>query len=245
MATLNNKNILITGASDGIGKTLAITYAKYGANVILHGRNQAKLQAVADEIYSITQQKVPIILLDLLTATEHDYQTFAVQLSQMVEHLDGVVHNAGILGDRVELLHYHVQTWSDVFTVNVNAPLLMTQAILPLLQKSSSASVIFTSSGVGRAVREAWGAYSISKIALEAINQLLSLENKTTNIRYNCVNPGATRTAMRALAFPQEDPMTLPTAEQIMPIYVYLMADESQHISGQSLDAQKAPFFQK
>lgn len=236
---LNNKTILITGASDGIGRTAAICFAQHGATVILHGRNADKLQSVADEIEQLTTQRPIIITLDLLTATAMDYAQFYQQLAEKIHHLDGILHNAGILGERVDLLDYPLEIWQDVMTINVNAPLFLTQALLPLLKKSTSASVLFTSSGVGRAVRAKWGAYSISKIALEHISQLLSLENSTQHIRYNCINPGATRTAMRAKAFPLEDPQTLVTAEQLMPTYVYMMSDESQHLCGQSVDAQK------
>lgn len=236
---LQDKIILITGASDGIGRVAAITFAQHGAKVILHGRNPNKLQQVANEIDQLAAQKPITLLLDLLTATPQDYQNAYHQLTQHITHLDGILHNAGILGERVHLIDYPMSIWQDVMTLNVNAPLFLTQILLPLLKQSTSASVLFTSSGVGRAVREQWGAYSISKIALEHISQLLSLENSTSHIRYNCINPGATRTAMRAKAFPLEDPQTLPTAEQIMEMYIYMMSDKSQHLCGQSVDAQQ------
>ena len=115
---------------------------------------------------------------------------------------------------------------------------MLTQALLPLLEKSEHASVVFTSSGVGRQVRERWGAYSVSKVAIEAVSQLFAKENVHPHVRFNCINPGATRTAMRSKAYPDEDPLTLPTPESIMPAYLYLMGDDSLHINGQSIDAQ-------
>lgn len=238
MARLKDKIILVTGASDGIGKVMAQSYAQQGAILILHGRNGEKLQAVADEIYQITGQMPELIVLDFLSATMQDYQQIYQNLALKFKCLDGVLHNAGILGLREHLIDYPADIWQDVMQVNVQAPLFLTQALLPLLKQSISASVIFTSSGVGRAVRAKWGAYSLSKIATEQICQLLHLENQYDNIRYNCINPGATRTAMRAMAFPDENPDSLVTAEQLVPRYIWLMSDESRDIAGQSIDAQ-------
>lgn len=235
---LKDKIILVTGASDGIGRTVAIQYALRGATVILHGRDVPKLEMVYDEIVAFNAPVPAIVPLNLSTALEHDYELMADAIARQFGHLDGVLHNAGVLGERVSLAQYSTQAWDEVMAVNLRSPVLLTQAVLPLLEKSTSASVIFTSSGVGRAVRADWGAYSISKIALEAVNQLFALENQLPQIRYNCVNPGAVRTTMRAKAFPQEDPLQLVTAEQIMPTYLYLMSDDSRDVTGQSLDAQ-------
>lgn len=235
---LKDKIILVTGASDGIGRTVAIQYALHGATVILHGRDVPKLEMVYDEIVAFNAPVPAIVPLNLSTALEHDYELMADAIARQFGRLDGVLHNAGVLGERVSLAQYSTQAWDEVMAVNLRSPVLLTQAVLPLLEKSTSASVIFTSSGVGRAVRTDWGAYSISKIALEAVNQLFALENQFAHIRYNCVNPGAVRTAMRAKAFPQEDPLQLVTAEQIMPTYLYLMSDDSRDVTGQSLDAQ-------
>ena len=148
------------------------------------------------------------------------------------------MHNAGILGERTELENYPADVWDDVMAVNLRAPFVLTQELLPLLKKSENASVVFTSSGVGRETRERWGAYSVSKIAIEAVSELFAKENTHPNLRFNCINPGATRTAMRARAFPNEDPKTLATTEMIMPAYLYLMGDDSLNFSGQSIDAQ-------
>lgn len=235
---LQGKTILITGASDGIGRVVAKSYAKHGASVILHGRDYAKLQQVQQEITDTGAIKPIIMPLDLNSKNNQDYQKFSDDLAQQIQQLDGILHNAGILGERVDILDYSLDVWDSVMTVNVRSPLLLTQCLLPLLQRANNASVLFASSGVGRAVREQWGAYSLSKIAIEHLGQLLALENKNAHIRYNCINPGATRTAMRASAFPQEDPMTLTTAEQLLPTYLYLMSDESIAISGESFNAQ-------
>lgn len=236
--SLKDKIILVTGASDGIGRVAAIHFALHGATVILHGRDLEKLELVYDEIVAFNAPTPAIVPLNLSTALEYDYELMADAIERQFGRLDGILHNAGILGERVALQHYNWATWQEVMTVNVQAPVFLTQTLLPLFKKSSSASVIFTSSGVGRAVREHWGAYSISKIALEAVSQLFNLENDAQHIRYNCVNPGATRTTMRAKAFPDENPLDLVSAEQIMPTYLYLMSDDSVDVRGQSLDAQ-------
>ncbi len=235
---LKDKIILVTGASDGIGKVSAITYALHGATVILHGRDVQKLEVVYDEIVALNAPTPAIVPLNLSTAVEYDYEKMTDAIEQQFGRLDGILHNAGVLGERVPLAGYPIDVWDDVMMVNLRAPLLLTQSLLPLLQKSAHASVIFSSSGVGRDVRAEWGAYSVSKLGIEVINRLFALENPYPNIRYNCINPGGTRTAMRAKAFPQEDPKTLPTAEQIMPTYLYLMGDDSLEINGMSLDAQ-------
>ncbi|WP_269915202.1 YciK family oxidoreductase [Acinetobacter sp. HY1485] len=235
---LKDKVILITGVGDGIGKTAALSYALHGATVVLHGRSLNKLEVIYDEIESLGAPQPAILPLQISSASQRDYEFLVQTLEQQFGRLDGVLHNAGILGDRVPLADYDLQTWDEVFAVNLRAPFALTQALLPLLEKSTQASVIFTSSGVGREARALWGAYSVSKFGVEALNQIFAQENTHPNIRFNCINPGATRTAMRAKAYPQEDPLSLPTPEQIMPAYLYLMGEDSLHLNGQSLDAQ-------
>jgi len=235
---LKDKVILITGVGDGIGKTAALSYALHGATVVLHGRSLNKLEVIYDEIESLGAPQPAILPLQISSASQRDYEFLVQTLEQQFGRLDGVLHNAGILGDRVPLADYDLQTWDEVFAVNLRAPFALTQALLPLLEKSTQASVIFTSSGVGREARALWGAYSVSKFGVEALNQIFAQENTHPNIRFNCINPGATRTAMRAKAYPQEDPLSLPTPEQIMPAYLYLMGEDSSHLNGQSLDAQ-------
>ena len=235
---LKDKIILITGAGDGIGRAAALSYALHGATVVLHGRTLNKLEVIYDEIEGLGAPQPAILPLQLSTATSHDYELLRDTLEKQFGRLDGILHNAGILGERTELANYPIDVWDDVMAVNLRAPFVLTQELLPLLEKSEQASVIFTSSGVGREVREQWGAYSVSKIAIEAISKLFAIEHVHPNIRFNCINPGGTRTAMRAKAFPQEDPKTRPTPEQIMPAYLYLMGEDSLALNGASLDAQ-------
>lgn len=235
---LKDRIILITGAGDGIGRAAALSYALHGATVVLHGRTLNKLEVIYDEIESLGAPQPAILPLQLSSASPRDYELLVDTLEQQFGRLDGILHNAGILGERTELEHYPIEVWDDVMAVNLRAPFILTQELMPLLQKSDSASVIFASSGVGREARERWGAYSVSKIAIEAVNQIFAKENTHPNIRFNCINPGAARTAMRAKAYPEEDPKTLPTPENIMPAYLYLMGEDSQHLNGSSIDAQ-------
>ena len=235
---LKDRIILITGASDGIGRAAALSYALHGATVVLHGRTLNKLEVLYDEIESLGAPQPAILPLQLSSASPRDYELLYDTLDKQFGRLDGILHNAGILGERTELENYPIDVWDDVMAVNLRAPFILTQELLPLLQKSEHASVVFASSGVGRQVREKWGAYSVSKIAIEAVSLLFAKENQHPNVRFNCLNPGATRTAMRAKAYPDEDPKTLATPESIMPAYLYLMGDDSLRMSGQSIDAQ-------
>lgn len=235
---LKDKIILVTGVGDGIGRTAAISYALHGATVVLHGRSLNKLEVIYDEIEGLGAPQPAILPLQLSSASPRDYELLLQTLEQQFGRLDGILHNAGILGERVPLADYSLQTWDEVFSVNLRAPFALTQALLPLLQKSQQASVIFTTSAVGREARANWGAYSISKFGVEALSQILAQEHPNSNIRFNCINPGATRTAMRANAYPDEDPLTLPTPEKVMPAYLYLMGVDSAEFNGQSIDAQ-------
>ncbi|AEF54255.1 YciK family oxidoreductase [Marinomonas posidonica] len=237
---LSGKIILVTGAGDGIGKAASLTYAKHGATVILLGRTIKKLEAVYDEIERNGNPQAAIVPLNLDGASEHEYLELANTLKSEFSQLDGILHNASLLGDRTELKHYDPTLFDQVMRVNVMSQLMLTQALFPLLEQSPAASIIFTSSGVGRTAKPKWGAYAVSKFATEAMMELFAneLTDSNPNIRANAINPGATRTAMRASAYPNEDPQTLPTADDIMPLYLYLMGKDSLTINGQSINAQ-------
>ncbi|MEH2921262.1 YciK family oxidoreductase [Samsonia erythrinae] len=235
---LQNRIILVTGAGDGIGREAALTYARYGAQLILLGRTESKLQAVKQQIAQEQETPVHIMVCDMLTLSSTQCFQLADELAQVVPHLDGVLHNAGLLGEIAPIAEQSPEIWHEVMQVNVNATFMLTQALLPLLLKSSCASLIFTSSSVGRSGRAGWGAYSVSKFATEGLMQVLAEEYRAKNLRVNCINPGGTRTAMRAAAFPQEDPDRLKTPAEIMPLYLYLMGDDSRRKTGMSFDAQ-------
>jgi NAD(P)-dependent dehydrogenase (short-subunit alcohol dehydrogenase family) len=236
---LRDRIILITGASDGIGRALAIKSAELGAQVILHGRNAKKLESVYDEIASLEDAPRPAIaVLDLATANSEAYISLANTLQEEYGRLDGLVHNASIIGDRFSIEQYDAVQWQQVMHVNLTAGFALTQVCLPMLAASEDASMIFTSSGVGRTGRAFWGAYAASKFATEGLSQVLADEHRHTNLRVNCINPGATRTKLRLSAFPGEDREALKTPEEILAPYLYLLGPESRDVTGQSLDAQ-------
>ncbi|MDF0535110.1 YciK family oxidoreductase [Shewanella yunxiaonensis] len=242
---LTNKIILVTGAGDGIGRTAAITYAAHGATVILLGRTQRKLEAVYDQIVAQGYPQPAIMPLDLASATVGDYQHMAALIDAQFGRLDGLLHNASLLGTLTLLEQLPLQELELLLKVNVVAELAMTQALLPLLRQASTASILFTSSGVGRKGRAYWGAYAISKFATEGMMQVLADEIDGSSVRANSINPGGTRTTMRASAYPAEDPLTLKTPQEIMPLYLYLMGDDSLHENGQAFSAQLKPTISK
>ncbi|RJG42196.1 YciK family oxidoreductase [Motilimonas pumila] len=235
---LAGKTILVTGAGAGIGKTTAITYAKHGARVILLGRTVAKLEAVYDEIEALGAPQPAIIPMDLKGATEQHYRDMADTIEGQFGQLDGLVHNAGALGVLGPFAQIGEEMWDEVMQVNVKAQFLMTKALLPVLEKSPQAAIIFTSSGVGRQSRAYWGVYAISKFATEGMMQTLASELAGSQVRANCINPGATQTNMRAKAYPAEDAAQLKQAVDLMPTYLYLMGADSADVNGQSLNAQ-------
>ena len=236
---LDGRILLVTGASDGIGRALAIHAAGLGARVILHGRNIAKLESVYDEIEALDGAPRPAIaVLDFATAGSEAYTSLADSLADEFGRLDGLVNNASILGERYSIEQYDAAMWQKVMHVNVTATFAITQVCLPLLHRSPDASIIFTSSGVGRVGKPFWGAYAVSKFATEGLSQVLASEQAHGTLRVNCINPGPVRTAMRRAAYPAEDRDALKTAEQILPAYMYLLGPDSQGVTGQSLDAQ-------
>ena len=238
-ALLKGRTILITGASSGLGRALAIECARAGATVILSGRNGAKLDRVYDEIESLGAPQPAIAALDLALATAKEYDALARTIGTEFGKLDGLVHAAGLLGDRTPLEQYDVPTWCKVLHVNLTAPFILTQVLLPDLRKSADASIIFVSSGVVKQSRPFWGAYAVSKAGLESVRGMLfeELEGEA-NIRINSVNPGRMRTAMRAAAYPAEDPNTVPTAESVTGPFLYLLSERGRGIDGQFIDAQ-------
>jgi NAD(P)-dependent dehydrogenase (short-subunit alcohol dehydrogenase family) len=236
---LKDKVILVTGAGDGIGRAAAISYATHGATIILLGRNVEKLDAVYDQIEALGAPKPAVLPFNLETAGEQSYIELTDILDAEFGILDGLLHNASILGMRTPIENYDPVTWEQVMKVNSFAPFLLTQTLLPLMHRSQSASIVFTSSSVGKIGRAYWGAYSVSKFATQGIMEILAeeLEN-TSTIRSNCINPGATRTTMRAAAYPGEQPANNPKPEHIMPVYLYLMGEDSHAVNGQTFNAQ-------
>lgn len=236
---LRDRIILITGASDGIGRALALSAAAHGGQVILHGRNVQKLEKVYDEIEALENAPRPsIAVVDLASANSNAYESLASNLAEEFGRLDGLVHNASIIGDRFSIEQYDAVQWQKVMHVNVTSAFALTQVLLPMVKQAPDPSIIFTSSSVGRTGRAHWGAYAVSKFATEGLSQVLADEHRNGKLRVNCINPGATRTGMRLEAFPGEDRDLLKRPEEILAPYLFLLGPDSKGITGESLDAQ-------
>ena len=235
---LKDRIILVTGAGSGIGAEAARNYAALGATVLLLGKTEKRLNAVYDEIVAAGHPEPVVIPLDLEKASQEAYQELAAMIEAEFGHLDGLLHNASILGPRTPLEQLAGDNFAKVMQINVNAMFMLNSAMIPLLRLSKDASVIFTSSSVGRKGRAYWGAYAVSKFATEGLMQVMADELDDITIRANSINPGATRTDMRAHAYPGENPLNNPTPAEIMPLYLYLMGPDSSGVTGQAFNAQ-------
>jgi NAD(P)-dependent dehydrogenase (short-subunit alcohol dehydrogenase family) len=236
---LKGRVILITGAGQGIGAAAAKACAAHGATVLLLGKTEENLNRVYDEIEAAGHPQPVVIPFNLETALPHQYDELAATVENELGRLDGLLHNAAIVGPRTPLEQLSGDNFMRVMQVNVNAMFMLTSTLLPLLKLSDDASVVFTSSSVGRKGRAYWGAYAVSKFATEGLMQVVADEVEgITQVRANSVNPGATRTSMRAQAYPGENPANNPAPEDIMPVYLYLLGPDSKGTNGQALDAQ-------
>lgn len=230
--------MVVTGAGDGIGRAVAIDLARQGATVALLGRTLRKLEHVYDRIAQAGGPKPALLPFDLETAGAAEYDALSDAIDREFGRVDGLAHIAGILGMLSPIEHYDVPTWCKVLHVNLTAPFILTRALLPLLRRAADASVVFTSSGVGRRGRAYWGAYAASKFGTEGLMQVLAHESEQTRIRVNSLNPGPVATAMRLQAYPAEDRSKLSQPEAITAPYLFLLGPASSGISGMSLDCQ-------
>lgn len=236
---LDGRVLLVTGASDGIGAALARRCATLGATVILNGRDTKKLEAVYDRIVVDGGPKPAMLPLDFKRAKLDQYREIANVIKKEFGRLDGLAQIAGVLGERAPIAHYTPMAWHDVIHINLNAVFLLTQSCLPLLQESEDGTVVFATSSVGRTGRAHWGAYAVSKFGIEGLMQTLADEHdREDGIRVNSVNPGATRTDMRAAAYPAEDKSVLKTPEEILAPFIYCLGPDSKGTTGQTFDAQ-------
>jgi NAD(P)-dependent dehydrogenase (short-subunit alcohol dehydrogenase family) len=236
--------ILVTGAGDGIGRALSLALAAQGATVGLLGKTQRKLEQTYDAIRSAGGPEPALLPFNLETATAVEYDALHDALEGEFGRLDGLAHVAGILGSLTPIEHYDVPLWCKVLHVNLTAVFAMTRTLLPLLKQSEDASIVFTSSGVGRVGKAYWGAYAVSKFGIEGLMQVLAAELEgTTRVRSNSVNPGRTRTYMRLQAFPGEDRGSLAAPEDVLPPFLYLLGPDSRGVNGRAFDsqAQSAP----
>jgi NAD(P)-dependent dehydrogenase (short-subunit alcohol dehydrogenase family) len=236
--TFDGRVVFVTGATRGLGRAVATALVEHGATVILHGRNARALDALYEEL----RQRGPepaVAVLDLERAQGNEYEHLTEQIASRYGRLDGLLHNAGILGDLSPIEHYDIGVWQRVIHVNLNTAFILTRCFLPLLRASTDASILLTTSGVGNRGRAYWGAYAASKFATEGLMQVLADELGNTSIRVNCINPGATRTRMRAHAFPAENPETLPEPATLTNTYLYLLGPDSRGVTGQRIECQK------
>lgn len=233
--SLKNRVILVTGASSGIGRAAAKTFALHGATVILLARTVKKLEILYDQIVEAGHPTPAIYPFNLANAIPEDYKDLRQNIEHHFGRLDGLLHNAAELGTLTPLEHYPIEQWYQVLQVNLNSAFLLTQAVLPLLKQASDASVVFTTANEGTSGKAYWGAYSVSKFALNGLMQILAHELETnTCIRVNSVNPIRVRTSLRARAYPAESIIDLPLPETILPLYLYLMDPNNREIRGQT-----------
>lgn len=231
---LDGKKTLVTGGAKGIGKGIAAAYLAEGASVVICGRNELSLKAACNDLGKLGP--VDYIVADI--SHRDDVRRLADEIGERWGYLDVLVNNASILGERKPIIDYPEDVWEEVLDINLNAQFYVTKALLPLLMKSKSASIINVSSSVGRKGKKEWGAYAASKFGVEALTQVLADELGESGPRVNSVNPGGTRTGMRADAYPDEDPMSLPSPEDISPVFVYLASDESKGVTGREFNAR-------
>jgi NAD(P)-dependent dehydrogenase (short-subunit alcohol dehydrogenase family) len=231
--------ILVTGAGDGIGRALALALAAQGATVCLLGKTQRKLEQTYDAIMAAGGPEPALLPFNLETATAVEYDALHDAIDSEFGRLDGLAHLAGILGSRTPIEHFDVPLWCKVMHVNLTAVFVTTRTLLPLLRKSEDASIVFTSSGVGRFGKAYWGAYAVSKFGVEGLMQVLAAELEgTTRIRSNSVNPGATNTYMRLQAFPGDDRARLAAPTDVLPPFLYLLGPDSRGVNGRAFDSQ-------
>jgi len=236
-ADFSGRVIMVTGATRGIGKAVAAALIRSGATVILHGRRARALDALYHELKSLGPEPT-VAEIDFERAQGEAYQQLTDEIARRYGRLDGLLHNAGILGELAAIEDYDIGLWQRVLHVNLTAPFILTRCLFPLLRASDDASLLFTTSGVGNHGRAFWGAYAVSKFGTEGLAQILAAENENAGIRCNLINPGGTRTDMRRRAYPAEDPDTLPSPDAIVNPYLYLLGRASAGVTGLRIDAQ-------
>ncbi len=236
---LKDRVILVTGAGDGIGRSVSIAYAQHGATVVLLSKTLTHLEKVYDEIEALDCPTPAIYPMHLEGATMHDYEELGDKLGESLGRLDGIVHCAVSAPYLSRIKDYEAADWMKVMQVNLNAPFVITQVCLPLLLEADDASIIFTSDAVGRKGHAYWGAYGASKFGQEGLMQILAEELENSPIRVNSIDPGPTRTQLRKRLFPGEDIEKNKSPDALAPLYLWLMGPDSNSIHGQALSYQE------
>ena len=232
---LKDKVILVTGANRGFGLAITMSLSKAGATVIMLGRDLGSLEYAYDAVVDAGYNEPILYPLDLEGATPENYQELQDNILDKFEKLDGLIHNAAILGAQMPIEQYDIKLWYSTLQINLSAPFMLTQFLIPLLLKSEDARILFLSSSVGREAKAYWGAYSVSKFGIEGFAKTLSEELEKTNISVNTINPGKLRTEMRRTAYPAEDSSTVPMPEQKSAAIVYLLSNLSPKMNGEQL----------
>ena len=232
---LKDKVILVTGANRGFGLAITMSLSKAGATVIMLGRDLGSLEYAYDAVVDAGYNEPILYPLDLEGATPENYQELQDNILDKFEKLDGLIHNAAILGAQMPIEQYDIKLWYSTLQINLSAPFMLTQFLIPLLLKSEDARILFLSSSVGREAKAYWGAYSVSKFGIEGFAKTLSEELEKTNISVNTINPGKLRTEMRRTAYPAEDSSTVPMPEDKSAAIVYLLSSLSPKMNGEQL----------
>lgn len=237
MTDLNDSTILVTGAARGIGRALSSAAAAAGASVILLDKEVPELESLYDEIVDSGAPQPAIYPLDLAGATAENYAVMAQQLAENFDSLEGIVHNAAALPYLSRIDDYDISSWYEVMQVNLSAAFLLTRNLLPLLREARQAAIVFSADGIGWQPRAYWGAYAVSKAGQLALMRILADEMEgSSNIRVNAVDPGATRTALRLNVYPGENPTTLKTPAEVVPLYLWLLGGDSSQVNGEVIE---------
>ena len=234
---IEGKVAVITGASQGLGRALALACAKQGARVVINARSEESIHPVAREVES-TGAEVLALAADVSKSA--DVERLVDAAVERFGHVDVLVNNAGLLGPRVAIVEYPEEEWRRVIDANLTGPFLVAKAVIPHMPEGGS--IVNVVSGVSVEGRAEWGAYSVSKFGVEGLTQILASELEVRGIRVNAVDPGGMRTSMRAAAYPEEDPTTRITPEENTEVFLYLASDESREVTGRRFKAQE---FQK
>ena len=230
---LNERVILVTGASAGIGRVAALACARHGATVILHGRDTGRLEAVYDEIETAAWPQAIILPLDLAAATDRDFDNLAQAIRAQVKRLDGILHNAAHFTQLGALEHERLDDWLRMLRVNVAAAFSLTRACTPLLRDAADASVVLTGETHGLRPAAYWGGFAVSKSALAAYNTIQAQEwDALPSLRINLVVPGKVDSPQRGRTHPGETRESRARPESLMPLYLYLLGPDSAGVSG-------------
>ncbi len=241
---LKDRVILVTGAGQGLGRAAALTYAAYGATVILHGRQVEKLEQVYDEIEATNKAQAIIYPLDLEKAEDKDFKVMAQAIDQQLGRLDGILHNAASVSGLSPLENQTLEQWRSMLQVNLIAPFALTRACSSLLKASPDACVIMTATTFGHNPAAYWGGFAVAKAGIEALVKIQADEWEVLpDIRINALIPGPVNTPQRAKTHPGEVKDTLVQPEELMPAYLYLMGPDSKEISGQIVFCQSNEWY--